>query len=84
MANLTVVIDDDVLLRARKRALDEGTSVNAVVREQLEAYAGQDEAAAAMRHFLELADASTASSGPEGRTWTRDDLYDRHVLRDRT
>ena len=86
MANLTVVIDDDVLLRARKRALDEGTSVNAVVRDQLEMYAGADdeEAAAAMRRFLAAAALSTAGSGPGGRTWTREELYDRPVLRDRT
>jgi len=84
VANLTVVIDDDVLRRARKRAIDEGTSVNAIVREQLEVYAAEDEAAAAMREFLEWARTVDAGSGPAGRTWTRDDLYDRKILRDRT
>jgi hypothetical protein len=83
VANLTVTIDDTVLKRARKRALEEGTSVNAIVRERLEAYAGEDEAAAAMREFLEWARTVDAGSGPEGRTWTREDLYDRPVLRDR-
>ena len=83
MANLTLVVDDDVLKRARKRAIDEGTSVNAIVREHLEAYAGADEARAAMRRFLALAAESQSGSGPEGRTWTREDLYDRKVLRDR-
>lgn len=39
-ANLTVVIDDDLLLRARKRALAAGTSVNALLREYLQDYAG--------------------------------------------
>ena len=32
MANLTLVIDEDVLRRARVRALQQGTSVNALVR----------------------------------------------------
>lgn len=41
MANLTIAVDDEVLLRARKRALDQGTSVNAVLREHLEACAGE-------------------------------------------
>ena len=78
MANLTVVIDDDVLKRARIRALEEGTSVNAIVRERLESYASRNEAkAAAMRRFLEWADTVQAGSGPGGRTWTRDELYDR-------
>ena len=43
MANLTLVIEDDVLLRARKRALDQGTSVNAVLRGYLENYAGRQD-----------------------------------------
>jgi hypothetical protein len=75
---LTVVIDDDVLKRARIRALQEGTSVNAVVRARLEAYAGEDTAkAAAMRRFVDWASTVHAGSGPGGRTWTRDELYDR-------
>jgi hypothetical protein len=78
VANLTVVIDDDVLRRARRRALDQGTSVNAIVRAHLEAYADEDaEKAAAMRRFLELSRSTRAGSGPGGRTWTRDELYDR-------
>lgn len=39
MANLTLAIDANVLKRARRRALDEVTSVNAVVREYLSNYA---------------------------------------------
>lgn len=77
VANLTLVIHDDVLRRARIRALPEGTSVNAVVREQLEQYAGEDDARQAMQKFLEIARRSKSGSGPEGRTWTRESLYDR-------
>ena len=40
--NLTIVVDDEVLRRARIRALEQGTSVNAVLREFLESYAGSD------------------------------------------
>jgi len=81
MANLTVVIDDGVLRRARKKAIDQGTSVNAVVSAHLERYAGPDEAAEALAGFLELAAAGGGTSGPAGRTWTREDLYDRPRLR---
>jgi plasmid stability protein len=38
--NLTIAVDDEVLRRARIRALEQGTSVNAVLREFLESYAG--------------------------------------------
>jgi hypothetical protein len=81
VANLTVVVDDDVLRRARRRALDEGTSVNAIVRERLAAYAGEDEAAAALARILALSGTTKSGSGPGGRTWTREELYDRTSLR---
>lgn len=76
MANLTLTIDERVLRRARLRAIEEGTSVNAIVRTHLERYAGDDQGRDAMRALLELSNRSTASSGPEGRTWTREEIYD--------
>lgn len=77
MANLTISIDDAVLKRARIRALERGTSVNALLREYLEAYAGSDAAERARLRFVKLAEATSGSSGPGGRQWTRDDLYER-------
>lgn len=77
MANLTLSIDESVLRRARIRALEQGTTVNALVRDYLERVAGEDPAREATRNFLALAKRSKAGSGPKGRTWTRDDLYDR-------
>ena len=80
--NLTLSIDEETLKRARMRAVTEDTSVNAVVRELLETYAsGWQERREAMDRILTLALNSTAGSGPEGRTWTREDAYDREVLR---
>jgi len=76
MANLTLTLDDEVLKRARRRALDRGTSVNAVVRDYLESFAGDDGALSARREFVAAAQRSSGSSGPGGRTWTRDELYD--------
>lgn len=73
--NLTITIDDGVLRRARIRALSQGTSVNAVLREFLESYAGSDVETAARTRLAKLARGSTASSGGSGRTWTREDLY---------
>ncbi len=73
--NLTITIDDEVLRRARIRALQQGTSVNALLREFLESYAGSDIEADARRQLVTMARRSTASSGPNGRTWTRDDVY---------
>ena len=79
MANLTLTIDDEVLRRARIKALEEGTSVNAMVRRQIEDYVASPTPAAALDDFLARARRSTASSGPGGRAWTRDDLYEDRV-----
>lgn len=83
MANLTVTVDEKVLRRARIRALEQGTSVNALVSEYLARFAGMGATEKALAEFLEIAERSHASSGPDGRTWRREDLYDRPVVRDR-
>lgn len=75
VANLTLMIEDQLLKRARMRALEDGTSVNAVVREFLGRYVGEQPGAAGLRDFVAAARASGAGSGPGGRTWRRDDLY---------
>lgn len=76
MANLTITVEDDLLKQARVRAAQQGTSVNAVLRDYLERYAGlrarRDEAA---RSLLALAEA--AGSSHTGERWTRDSLYER-------
>lgn len=77
VANLTLTIDDETLRAARIRALEQGVSVNALVREYLAAYAGRGGAREAVRAFLGRAARSDASSGSGGRRWTRDELYDR-------
>lgn len=76
MANLTLAIDDDVLRRARIRALERGQSVNALVRAYLEEFAGDGPGAAGIREFLALAEGTAASSGPDGRSWSRGELYE--------
>jgi plasmid stability protein len=76
VSNLTITIDEEVLKRARLRALQQGTSVNALLREYLEAFAGGATLLAARRRFATLARAAT--SGSKGRrSWTRDDLHER-------
>ena len=75
MANLTIVVPDEVLKKARVRALDEGTSVNAVIREYLETYAGvRRRQTQAIAELLELSKRSRSRRGA-GR-WTRDDLHE--------
>lgn len=76
MANLTITVDDETLKRARIRALEQGTSVNAVLARYLAEYVGPDAQQKALKKFLDLTKDSTAGSGPGGRTWKREDLYE--------
>ncbi|MGD8389504.1 MAG: hypothetical protein PVG49_20325 [Desulfobacteraceae bacterium] len=76
MANLTITVDEGSLKKARIRALEEGTSVNALLRNFLESYAGtsrlQQEA---VREIVAL---SRRSQSRRGRArWSRDDLHER-------
>lgn len=78
MTNLTIAIDEDVLRRARIRALEEGSTVNALLRDFLVAYATSSDRVARDRAVLRrLMDRAKANSGNfEGRSWTREDLYE--------
>ena len=83
MANLTITVDGETVKRARIRALEEGTSVNALLRDYLEAYAGiRRERWEAGRGLFELARNAEAGSGGEGLPG-REELYDRPIMRNR-
>jgi len=75
-SNLTITVNDEALKRARIRALEQGTSVNAILREFLEAYAGirTDHGDAAER-IVSLARATPGRRG--SARWTRDELHER-------
>ncbi len=72
MANLTIAVDDELLKRARVRAVENGTSVNAVLREHLEEYAG-DERREALERFLARDHGSPVDSKPY--VWSRQEIY---------
>lgn len=76
MANLTLVIDDALLKRAREEALRANTSVNALVRDFLHRYVD-----ARSRRLEALADfeavASSSNSCSDG-PWSRASLHDRN------
>ncbi len=76
MANLTIAVDERVLKRARIKALEQGTSVNAVLRSFLEQYVLEvDARRRAVREILALSRTSRAARGD--RRWSRDELHDR-------
>ena len=75
--NITLSIDDDVVRKVRKIAIDKNTTLTAMVREYLTSVADTD-AAARKEAADKLRETISQISRPMGpRNWTRDDLYDR-------
>jgi len=74
MANLTVTVDDDLLKKARLRAMEQGTSVNALLRDYLASYAGAAPARqVVVSDLLRLSREARSRKGR--RSWTRDELH---------
>lgn len=72
VANLTISIDDDVLKRARVRAAETGTTVNAHLREELERFVGGG-ATAAVASLLARDRAIDRSGDPY--VWDRQEVH---------
>jgi hypothetical protein len=74
--NLTLVVDEDLLLAARKVALDRHTSVNQLVREFLTGLVDESSRRDLARaRLMEMMERGLFEMGE--RTWTRDDLHER-------
>jgi hypothetical protein len=74
--NVTLVVEEDLLLAARKVALDQRTSVNQLVREFLAALVEDPGRRRLARVRLRKA-FETGLVEVGDRKWSRDDLYDR-------
>jgi hypothetical protein len=72
-----LTVDEDILRSARIKALEMGTSVNALVREYLKQLAGRSTAADGVAEFFAATKGAGAGSGTGGRSWSRDELYER-------
>jgi DNA-binding MltR family transcriptional regulator len=77
MPNITLSVDDEIIKKVRKIAIDKNTTLTAMVRQFLTSVAAMDaqeknEAVKRLRKsFMNL-------SGDMGRrTWTREDLHER-------
>ena len=77
MANVTLSIDDDLLKRARKIAIDRDTSFNGLVRRYVESLVAHEQRRRGLQieELDRLFGESTATVGPV--TWKRDELHER-------
>lgn len=76
MVKLTIAMDERVLERARSRASQQGTSLDALLQSYVETYAGgEEDREQAVKNLLDLSRKTDGGSG--GRRWTRDELHER-------
>jgi hypothetical protein len=76
VVNLTIPLDEGILERARSKASQQGTSLDALVRSYVESFAsGEESREQAVKSLLDLSRKSESGSG--GRRWTRDELHER-------
>ena len=73
--NVTLSIDDKVLQEARRRAEAMGTSVNQLVREYMEQFAGKTDPAADAAEFERLS--RSAQGNSRGWKFNREELHER-------
>jgi hypothetical protein len=73
--NVTLSIDDEVILEARRRAEALGTSVNQLVRQYLEELAGKRDSNADAAEFERLSRDAQGNSG--GWKFNREELHER-------
>ena len=81
--NVTLSVDEEIVKKVRKIAMDRDTTLTAMVREYLTSVANSDsvDRKEQVARLMRSSERLSRDMGP--RTWTRDDLYDRKVLRQR-
>lgn len=76
MTNVTLSIDEEDLRQARVLALQQGSSLNAIIRQFVKNYIGDSKGYQHVTNrIIQQADDSQYYS--EGKKWTRDELYER-------
>ncbi len=81
--NITLGIDEEIVKKVRRIALEKDTTLTAMVRDYLTSVANSD-AVDRKEQIARLEESYARLSRDMGpRTWTREDLYDRKVLRQR-
>jgi hypothetical protein len=77
--NVTLMIDDDTLARAKELASQRGVSLDELIQSYLEDLTSRMSAEDMIAKLTDLWTASGGSS--EGRGWTREELHERSDIR---
>ena len=77
MSNITISVEDDILIKVRKLAIEQHTTLTAMVREILHQFASRED----LRReeiITQLRDSfETSNAYIEKKTWQREDLHAR-------
>ena len=79
MTNLTISLDEDIVREARVRAIREGTSVSAKIREFLAQYAGKNDTQRQAGEAIFAMARNSPLKNEEGWKWSREDANDRYA-----
>ena len=77
MSNITLKVDDEIIRKVRKIAIDKNTTLTNMIRDYLNSVAERDstQKARALRNLKKSFCESSRDMGK--RTWEREDLYER-------
>lgn len=76
--NVTLSIDEEILIRARELAARRRTSVNQMIRDYLEEIVSERSPSEVLEELDHLWSESAGDSG--GRRWTREEVHERGRL----
>lgn len=76
MANITLNIDDEVIKKVRKIAIDENSTMTAMIRKFLQSVAERENPERERKIALLEKSFNNLGRDMGKRTWTREDLYE--------
>ena len=77
MSNITLRVDDEIIRKVRKVAIDKNTTLTAMVRNYLRSVAQRDESSKEQAARRLEQTFKTISRRMGAHTWTREDLHER-------
>ena len=76
MANITLKVDDEIIKKVRKVAIDENSTMTAMIRNYLQSVADRESPEIERKIALLEKNFHYLERNMRKRTWSRDDLYD--------
>ena len=76
MANITLKVDDEIIKKVRKVAIDENSTMTAMIRSYLQSVADREAPERERKIALLEKSFHRLERNMGKRTWSRDDLYD--------